>query len=405
MSALRVENAGKVYRMYGSGLRRVLSWFGIGRGGYTDVRVLEGVNFSMDAGEAVGIAGHNGAGKSTLLKMIAGMTRPTEGTVIYSGTVSAIIELGLGFQPELTGRQNAVQYLGMSGFQPESIKEGVGFVEEFSELGGYFDKPVRIYSSGMQARLAFAAATAFRPDILIVDEALSVGDAYFQHKSFGRIREFLSSGTAVLLVSHDRQAMQSICDRVLLLDGGRQVMDGNPSEVLDYYNGLMAKRSGTAVSRTEVTGGRMQTVSGTGEAKCVSTGMYDADGNQVAILHVGREYELRVWVEVVADISDLVFGYMLKDRLGQTVYGTNTWFTGQVIKAEAGTKLTFRVRFRADLGVGSYSVSTALSGGMTHLEYNYEWRDFAMMFETVNTEKTHFEGHSYVPSVIEIEYE
>ena len=405
MSVLRVENAGKAYRMYSSGIRRICSWFGIGIGGYTDVRVLGGVNFSMEAGEAVGIAGHNGAGKSTLLKMIAGMTRPTEGTVEYSGSVSAIIELGLGFQPELTGRQNAVQYLGMSGFLPESIKEGVKFVEEFSELGEYFDKPVRIYSSGMQARLAFAAATAFRPDILIVDEALSVGDAYFQHKSFGRIREFRDMGTAVLLVSHDRQVMQSICGRVLLLDGGKQVMDGNPSEVLDYYNGLMAKRSGTAVSRTEVTGGRMQTVSGTGEAICVSVAMYDADGNQVTLLHVGREYELRVRVEVSADIEGLVFGYMLKDRLGQTVYGTNTWFTGQVINVPAGGRLTVRVHFRADLGVGSYSVSTALSGGMTHLDRNFEWRDFAMMFETVNTEKTHFEGHSYVPSVIEIEHE
>ena len=405
MSLLSVKNVGKVYRTYGSGLRRVLSWFGIGSGGYTDTRVLEGVSFTLEKGEAVGIAGHNGAGKSTLLKMIAGMTRQTEGNIEYSGTVSAIIELGLGFHPDLTGRQNAAQYLAMSGFQSADIKEGVSFVEEFSELGEYFDKPVRIYSSGMQARLAFASATAFRPDILMVDEALSVGDAYFQHKSFGRIREFLNSGTAVLLVSHDRQAMQSICGRVLLLDGGKLVMDGRPSEVLDYYNGLMAKRSGTAVSQTAVTGGRMQTVSGTGEAKCVSVEIYDSEGTSVKLLHVGRQYELRVRAEVYEDIDGLVFGYMLKDRLGQTAYGTNTWFTEQVLNVKKNDRLIFRVRFRADIGVGSYSVSTALSGGMTHLDRNFEWRDFAMMFETVNTDRTHFEGHSYVPSVIEIEYE
>jgi len=125
----------------------------------------------------------------------------------------------------------------------------------------------------------------------------------------------------------------------------------------------------------------------------------------VKLLHVGRQYELRVRAEVYEDIDGLVFGYMLKDRLGQTAYGTNTWFTEQVLNVKKNDRLIFRVRFRADIGVGSYSVSTALSGGMTHLDRNFEWRDFAMMFETVNTDRTHFEGHSYVPSVIEIEYE
>lgn len=403
MKVLSVSGIGKTYRTYGSELRRIASWFGIGSGGFRESRVLEGVGFSMEPGEAVGIAGHNGAGKSTLLKIIAGMTRPSEGRIELKGTVSAIIELGLGFNPEFTGRQNAAHYLGMTGFQPDEIRRAIPFIEEFSELGEYFEMPLRVYSSGMQVRLAFAAATAFRPDVLIVDEALAVGDAYFQHKSFGRIKEFRDSRTAVLLVSHDRQALQSVCGRVILLDGGKQVMDGSPADVLDYYNGLMAVRGAAAVSQTAVTGGRMQTVSGTGEAKTESVGLFDADGNRVTVLKVGQAVELRAEVAVYAHVGTLNFGYMLKDRLGQTVYGTNTWFTGQAFSAEAGDRYIFTVRFSADMGVGSYSVTTTLTDGLSHLDHNCEWRDFALMFEVVNTDKTHFEGHSHIPSVIEIE--
>lgn len=169
--------------------------------------VQQGLNFEVRAGEAVGIIGMNGAGKSTLLKMIVGTTQPTTGSVEMTGRVAALLELGMGFHPDFTGRQNAIMAGQLLGMSVEEILTLMPDIEAFAEIGEYIDEPVRVYSSGMQVRLAFAVATARRPDVLIVDEALSVGDAYFQHKSFDRIREFRKRGTTLLIVSHDKQAI------------------------------------------------------------------------------------------------------------------------------------------------------------------------------------------------------
>src|SRR5690606_31186347 len=169
-------------------------------------------------------------------------------------------------------------------------------IEEFAEIGAYIDSPVRVYSSGMQMRLAFSVATARRPDILIVDEALSVGDAYFQHKSFERIRQFRESGTTLLLVSHDKQAIQSVCDRAILLDAGRVTKEGNPEEVFDYYNAMIGQRENAAVRQVARDDGRVQTISGTGEAKVESVTLLDAGGRIVEVVDVGTEVTLVVRV-------------------------------------------------------------------------------------------------------------
>ena len=213
LPVLEVTNIGKAYRDYGSELWRILSWFGLRFKPVHETWTLQNISFSIAAGEAIGVVGQNGAGKSTLLKIITGTLKPSTGSVTVRGKIAAILELGMGFHPDLTGRQNAYHSAGLMGYTSPQIDAVIDQIEAFAEVGEYFDQPVRTYSSGMQMRVAFATVTAYRPEILIVDEAMSVGDAYFQHKSFDRIRQFQTAGTTLLLVSHDRGAIQAICDR------------------------------------------------------------------------------------------------------------------------------------------------------------------------------------------------
>ena len=245
---LHVQNLGKSYRQWGSELRRVASWFMPSILPRAEHWVLQDVSFSIGPGEAVGVVGQNGAGKSTLLKLISGTTQPSQGTVHKRGRVAAILELGMGFSPDLTGRQNAYHSAGLMGYSQAEIEHAMPDIESFAEVAEYFDKPVRTYSSGMQMRVAFGVATAFKPDLLIVDEALSVGDSYFQHKSFDRIRKFRDEGVSIMLVTHSMSDVRTLCDRVILLDKGRVLKDGQPDEVVDYYNALIAQKEGTSLT-------------------------------------------------------------------------------------------------------------------------------------------------------------
>ena len=400
---LRLDNVGKAYWDWGGEWRRITSWFGLPIKPLKEDWVLRHVSFSIEQGEAVGIVGQNGAGKSTLLKLVTGTVRPTEGRIFSTARIAAILELGMGFNQDLTGRQNAHHSASLMGHSLEAIERVMPSIEEFAEIGEYFDHPVRTYSSGMQMRVAFAVATAFRPDVLIVDEALSVGDAYFQHKSFARIREFQKQGTSLLIVSHDRSAIQSLCSRAILLEQGRVIRDGGPEDVMDYYNALIAERENNTVREQEHGSGRRQVISGTGEAVVDSIELRNARQELVEYVEVGAEVELRIVVNVRADVPRLVLGYMIKDRLGQPVYGTNTHHTGQAVEnVREGQRLTFSVRFPMALGPGTYSVSTALVSTDTHLVNNYEWRDLALVFSVANLDKPHFVGSAWMPSVIEV---
>ena len=400
---LKVQGLGKAFRQYGSELKRFASWFGLRVQPRDETWVLRGISFGIAPGEAIGVVGQNGAGKSTLLKLVTGTLRPTEGVVVAAGRISAILELGMGFSPDLTGRQNVYHSAGLMGFSKQEIDGVIEAVEDFAEIGEYFDQPVRTYSSGMQMRVAFSVATAFRPQLLIVDEALSVGDAYFQHKSFDRIREFQQQGTSLLIVSHDRMAIQSLCGRALLLDRGRLVKDGDPEEVMDFYNALIAEKENATIRTSTREDGRVQTISGTGEAVVEDIALLDEEGRPVEFVNVGQPVELRVMVRAKADLPRLVLGYMIKDRLGQPVYGTNTHHTRQVVEnVRAGTQLDYRVRFPMNIGMGSYSVSTALVSTDTHLVNNYEWKDLALMFTVTNLDRPHFVGTAWVPPVIQV---
>ena len=404
MGRIKVTNIGKAYKNYATRWSRLLEWtVPFSKPRHQQIWILQNINIAVEPGEAVGIIGINGAGKSTLLKLVTGTAQPTVGEVAISGRVAALLELGMVFHPDFTGRQNSAMAAQLMGLGAEEIAHLMPQIEEFAEIGDYIDQPVRVYSSGMQMRLAFSVATASRPDVLIVDEALSVGDAYFQHKSFDRIREFSKQGTTLLIVSHDKAAIQSICDRAILLDNGRIAKEGRPEEIMDFYNALIAEKENSTVKQNILDEGKVQTKSGTGEALVTDIQLYNSEGECVECVNVGELVELRIDVEVNQDIETLVLGYGIKDRLGLVMYGTNTWHTSQVIKFQrAGSKIQFSIVFPANFGVGSYSIQTALTDRDTHLANNYEWRDLALVFNVVNVDKTFFVGSMWVEPAIKV---
>ncbi|AVX24465.1 MULTISPECIES: ABC transporter ATP-binding protein [Pseudomonas] len=402
MSLLSVSNLGKAYRVYASEFQRIGRWFGIPTKPSEEHWVLKHISFSIEPGEAIGIVGQNGAGKSTLLKMITGTLQPTEGHVQVNGRIAAILELGMGFTPDLTGRQNVYHAAGLMGFSADQINGVIDEIEAFAEIGEYFDEPVRMYSSGMQMRVAFAVATAIRPEILIVDEALSVGDSYFQHKSFERIRQFQAQGTTLLIVSHDRGSIQALCSRAILLEKGTVIKDGKPEEVMDFYNALIAEKENATVQLRELEDGSVQTRSGSGEATIGAVSLHNAAGERIEYVSVGEPVSLRINAQVNSAIPELVVGYLIKDRLGQPVYGTNTHHMGcKVVDLQAGESLDYSFNFPANLGVGSYSVAVALHTTDSHLSRNYEWVDLTLVFNVVNISQSEFVGLAWLPPVVE----
>lgn len=402
MSLLIANNLGKAYRVYASEFQRIGRWFGLPTKPSEEHWVLKHISFSINPGEAIGIVGQNGAGKSTLLKMITGTLQPTEGSVQVNGRIAAILELGMGFTPDLTGRQNVYHAAGLMGFSAGKISEVIDDIEAFAEIGEYFDEPVRTYSSGMQMRVAFAVATAIRPEILIVDEALSVGDSYFQHKSFDRIREFQQQGTTLLIVSHDRGAIQALCNRAILLEKGTVIKDGKPEEVMDFYNALIAEKENSTVQIRELQDGSIQTRSGSGEASIESVTLHNAAGDSIEYISVGENVSLRICTKVNSAIPELVVGYLIKDRLGQPVFGTNTHHLGcKTVGLEAGQELNYSFSFAANLGVGSYSVAVALHTADSHLSRNYEWVDLTLVFNVVNISQSEFVGLAWIPPIVE----
>jgi lipopolysaccharide transport system ATP-binding protein len=407
MGTITVTNLGKAYKQYPTRWSRLAEWLiPLSKLRHSLKWVMQDVNFTVKPGEAVGIIGINGAGKSTLLKMITGTTQPTTGSVHITGRVAAMLELGMGFHPDFTGRQNAYMAGQLLGYSGEEIARLMPEIEAFADIGDYINQPVRVYSSGMQMRLAFSVATAQRPDVLIVDEALSVGDTYFQHKSFERIREFRKQGTTLLIVSHDKGAIQSICDRAILLNAGKLAMEGEPEAVMDYYNAMLASNQNQDVRREAIQSGKFQTISGTGEAAVVDISMLDAYGQRIETIDVGQAVTLMVTVKTVAFIDRLVLGYGIKDRLGQVVYGTNTDLKNKVIEnVPAETTMRFDIAFSANLGPGSYSVQTSLSSSDTHLVNNYEWRDLALVFSVININCSHFVGVAWIDPNINVTYE
>lgn len=241
--AVSVRDLSKKYHMYDKPLDRLKEAFHPQRKAYhREFWALKNVSFELPKGEALGLIGRNGCGKSTLLQLVSGILQPTSGTVIVNGRISALLELGSGFNPEFTGRNNVYMNGALMGFSKKEMDDKFKTIEEFAEIGDFIDQPVKTYSSGMFVRLAFACAVSVEPDILVVDEALSVGDVFFQQKCFAKIREIISKGTTCLFVSHDTSAVMNTCSRAILLKNGEIDFMGSPEETVSRYYGDLGKR-------------------------------------------------------------------------------------------------------------------------------------------------------------------
>jgi lipopolysaccharide transport system ATP-binding protein len=404
--AIAVSGVSKSYRRYVRPWHRLGEWLSGGRLAWHQAFwALRGITFSVAAGESVGIIGLNGAGKSTLLKILTGTTQPTEGEVRIEGRTAALLELGLGFHPDFSGRQNAMiagQLMGLSARDVQALMPEVG---AFAEIGAYLDQPVRTYSTGMTVRLAFSVATAARPEILIVDEALSVGDAYFQHKCIRRIGEYQEAGTTVLFVSHDPAAVKTLCGRALLLDQGRLIQDGPPDRVLDYYNAMIAKREANqTILEAETGDGRTTTRSGTFQARVVEIDLLDAGGRPARAFTVGDRARVTAGVAFSDAVAAPTIGILIRDRLGNDVFGTNSFHLAPIKDTyERGDALTADFEIPLNLGAGTYTLTVAVHSDATHLVDNYDWWDKVIAFEIVPGAEPYFVGSAWLPVRLHVE--
>ncbi len=397
MGTVTIAGLGKAYRQYKHPSGRLLEWLGAGSH-HTERWILRNLNLNISAGESVGLIGRNGAGKSTLLKLVTGVSIPTEGSVALNGRVASLLELGLGFHPEFTGRQNVYMQGSLQGWSREQIDSLMSAIIEFAEIGDYFDRPVRIYSSGMQVRLAFSIATAVSPDILIVDEALAVGDAYFQHKCFNRIRDYRAAGTTLLFVSHDPGAVKTLCDRAVLIDGGRFVLDGKPADVLDYYNALISGEAIDSAIREGMPDSDSGTRSGNGAVRIVQADILSAGKSMRAIV-AGEAISIQLRVQAHRHLKDFTVGLLIKDRLGNDVFGTNTHHMFEALGPIAPGEckdICFEFPSLA-MGPGHYSITLAAHASADHLAGNYDWWERALVFQVMPAKGVHTIGICHMP--------
>jgi len=383
---VEVDDVWKRFRFYRRPIDRFTAWATRNRvGAPTMFDALRAVSFALATGSSTGIVGVNGAGKSTLLKVLTGTLEPTRGTVRLSGRVASLLELGTGFHTLFTGRQNIFYNARFLGLSDEEICARLPEIEAFSELEDFLDRPLRTYSSGMQVRLAFAVAASVRPDVLIVDEVLAVGDMYFQQKCIQRIREFRDTGVTILFVSHDPGAVKTLCDRAILLHGGQVVDDGVPADVLEHYNGIIARKAADSGYRSAEASRRPHPRrSGTFEAVISEVELLDEAGHPSRALLAGRPATVRIRVFFFEEVKEPTVGLLIRDRLGNDVYGTNTFHRGIATGCwRAGDSLEVRFDFALELGAGEYSLTAAVHSLGVHVFHSYDWLERGLVFRVL----------------------
>ncbi|TFZ05165.1 ABC transporter ATP-binding protein [Ramlibacter henchirensis] len=382
MGSVTVEGLGKAYKQYASRWARLAEWVTPGHKPRHSLKwVLRDMNFSVSPGEAVGILGVNGAGKSTLLKIITGTVQPTAGSVRTTGRVAALLELGMGFHPDFTGRQNAVMAAQLLGMSVEEIAGLMPDIEAFAEIGDYIDQPVRVYSSGMQVRLAFAVAVARRPDILIVDEALAVGDVYFQQKCYQRIQQYIAAGTTLLFVTHGMSTILEVCTRAIYLRSGAIAYDGSPKQAVNLYQADMLVAQDQGSSRPEIKPAQVapepaaaeqsqaQLEGSTGSllteaVTCVDARLLDEHGQRVTVVLSESRLELRLRYRIHRALDDPHVGFKIRSRTGAVIFESNTYCMRKVVGgAGPGALLEVAFAFPVDLSPGDYTITTGLANG------------------------------------------
>jgi lipopolysaccharide transport system ATP-binding protein len=383
MGSINVTALGKAYKQYPNHWSRLLEWIIPSATPRHRLKwVLQDINFNITPGEAVGIIGVNGAGKSTLLKLITGTTQATTGGVAIGGRVAALLELGMGFHPDFTGRQNVLMAGQLIGLGAEEISALMPAIEAFADIGDYIDAPVRVYSSGMQMRLAFSVATCVRPDILIVDEALAVGDVFFQQKCFDRISSFTKAGTTLLFVSHSTGTILNICSRCIFLKQGAVAFDGLPKDAIDLYQAELLSRRDHAPGQIQITAetapadgniaaltaapalqGKTGSIT-TVKADCVAVRFFDRQGVELHSMQADQAVTLQIDYRFNQAVLDPHVGFKVRNRYGVVLFETNTYCMRQVLGAvETGGMLSTRFAFDLTLFPDDYTITTGLGAG------------------------------------------
>ena len=409
-NAISVKDVTKVYRLYDKPIDRLKESMSLSHKNYhRDFYALKGLSFQVKKGETVGIIGTNGSGKSTILKIITGVLTPTGGEVQVEGKISALLELGAGFNMDYTGIENIYMNGTMMGYTRKEMDEKLQDILDFAEIGDFVYQPVKTYSSGMFVRLAFALAINVDPEILIVDEALSVGDVFFQSKCYRRMEEIRQKGTTILMVTHDMGSIIKYCDRVVLLHKGEFIAEGPAGKVVDMYKKILAGKleelrqelafsdfsGGMELDDTEaakdpkpesaklsVQTGKMKdqltinedrTEYGDGRAEIWDLGLLDARGNLTNLLLKGEQFTIREVIRFHADIQAPIFTYTIKDKKGTELTGTNTLFEGtEIHPVKEGDEYVVEFTQKMTLQGGEYLLSMSCTGfeGGEHVVYH-----------------------------------
>lgn len=382
---IQVINVSKMYKLYDRHMDRLKEALGLSRKKcYTEHYALNHINFEVNKGETVGIIGTNGSGKSTILKIITGVLNPTEGEIKVNGRISALLELGAGFNMEYTGIENIYLNGTMIGFSKEEIDAKLDDILAFADIGEFVNQPVKTYSSGMFVRLAFAVAINIEPEILIVDEALSVGDVFFQAKCYHKFEEFKEAGKTILFVSHDLSSVSKYCDRVVLLNKGEKLAEGTPKEMIDLYKKLLVNHMDEAdTSETEaveheaapqpIEDTRLwkealsvnpDTVEyGNGNASIVDFAIFDANGNISGNIEKDTDFAVKMKVRFATDIQDPIFAFTIKDLRGTEITGTNSMFENKYVQPQhEGDERIITFKQKMSLQGGRYLLSLGCTG-------------------------------------------
>jgi lipopolysaccharide transport system ATP-binding protein len=421
IEARKISKCFRIYRHPSDHLKELLTF---GRRRYHELFwAVKAVDVSVDRGCCLGIIGENGSGKSTLLRMIAGVIRPTSGDIAVDGRVSALLELGAGFNPLFTGRENIYLYASILGFSDAQTRERIPSIEKFAEIGEFVDRPVKTYSSGMFVRLAFAVAIHMDPDVLIVDEALSVGDIFFQQRCIRRIQQLKREGVTILFVSHDLGTVRSLADRTIWMDHGQMHMEGKTDDVVAKYLAAMITRGRKEMMGDEEIGRPLVSTStleltdeavdrippflehipnvdhryGNGKARVLGIGIYGREGHPASGVAQGELICIRISIEFQEDVEQPNIGFMMRNRLGEDVTGTNVLFEGERLPAaHAGDRLS--VDFVMDLPflhAGFYHFSPAVADGTLDQYEMCDWIENACAIEVLQRTTTH--GHLRIP--------
>jgi ABC-type polysaccharide/polyol phosphate transport system ATPase subunit len=373
--AIDVSGVGKRYRLKGGGGRSLKS-------AMVDVLrfrrqerkafwALQDANFSVRRGETLGIIGANGAGKSTLLSLLAGTRKPTTGSIAMNGVVSSLLELGAGFHPDLTGRENVFLNGAIMGISKEAMHDRFDAIVEYSGIGEFIDQPVKNYSSGMYVRLGFAVAVEVDPDILLIDEVLAVGDSDFQQKCITKMEEFRAQGKTMLIISHDLPTIQRISDRILLLEKGKIMGLGDPDSLVDQYESLSLQKRIKSIEREW----------GTGEVKIESVDLLDDQGQAAAETPHGGSVTARITLRSDQPVNDLVVGFSIANEEGITVYGNNSQIEGAEIASVDGEKVISMRLGSLTLTAGNYLMSFSVHSSDHKKNYHRIDNRFPLVIE------------------------